>query len=461
VTEISSAAPPAPPAMLPDAAEGEFVGILIGAYGDGRRSSYWALDGVISPFGVRAGAVAGPETAAMDDLIPPLISHIWRRGSGFRADLCRAFYKALPWCAPLRDWISRYQAGDLPLVSEDQARESAAERERIATVADAFDSIRALGDPVLERQIAQARDDLQDVSDKLLVLHACKSIHDALHGVQTSSYPELMQLAAKEESLSPADLDVIGTQYSRLDNAAIDIDTNLTILSDDRIGDSAWLADFRDAYSPLARQSAVPADIETALYGLRAVLRQQLPRFDAAIVTTAKSVPFGPVVEFLRVAAGRSAKLAGATAALDDAAAKLAGLDADLRGAVELHEAWQQVDAPFWLIEQELRPSIDPAQLERVRLQWRAALRRLDTVRDCSPTLWDTAIEGGLTRVSDLVATETGLSPDAAAALAGFIRLARLVFLRVDKTVLARCAQIGKLRDPIEALLKGKDRDVG
>lgn len=457
---LPAGAPIADAAPLPAVAQGELQEVLMDAYGGGQASSYWSLNSITAAYGIQLGRVAGAEGMATEALIPPLVDRIWKKGSAFRRQLCQAFYQSLPWCRPMRDWIARYQPDDLHLVNEEVARDAEADRARVATVATAFDDLRRSNDPALERQIAKARDDLQAVSDKLLTLRASKSIHDALHGVQTTTYPELVQLVGGPDPLSDTEADIVESQRSKLEDAMLGMDGDLITLAGGEMGDAAWLADLKDSCAPLADRPPTRVRIGTSLYGLRAVLRQQLPRFDAATVSTAKSIPFGAAIDFLRDASAKSNVLASARSALEDAAAKLTALDADLNATIRLHEAWQQVDAPFWLIEQELQPAEAAGKHERVQLQWRAATRRLDMVRSCSPTMWDPAVEAGMVRVDEVLGDGPELTDVAASALARFIRLSRLVFLRVDKTVLARCTQIGRLRDPIEALLREGDRDV-
>jgi hypothetical protein len=450
--------------VLPDVAQGELQEILIVAYGDGRASSYLALDAVVQPFGIRVGVVAGAEGEPMAVLVPRLIDAIWRKGSQFRTEVCRSYYRALPWCRPLRDWIVRYQPADLPLVTETQLQEAEVQRSRIVTVADAFDRIRGLDSPDLQVQIAAAHEDLHAVANKLLVLRACKAIHDTLHGIQTGIYTQLMPLAAKVGSLGPGDLELISTQLFTLDNAVIDIESNLDSMSGE-LSDRLWLDDFKDALAPLREQPPAGEGVETALYGLRGVLRQQLPRFDAAIVDAAKAVPFGAAIAFLRDAANRFDRLAGAKDALDAAAGELAKLDASLAALTALHEAWQKADAPLWQIEQQLeqtlRPGAESRSAEGLKLTWRAVLRRLDAIKVLSAAMWDAVIDSSIANVSEKLEEEPQLNEAAAAALNSFIRMARLQFLRVDKTVLAQCTQIGKLREPIEKLLEEGKGNAG
>ena len=71
-----------------------------------------------------------------------------------------------------------------------------------------------------------------------------------------------------------------------------------------------------------------------------------------------------------------------------------------------------------------------------------------------SAAMWDPVIDASIANVSGKLEEGPQLSEAAAAALNSFIRMSRLQFLRVDKTVLAQGTQIGKLREPIEKLLE-------
>ena len=90
-----------------------------------------------------------------------------------------------------------------------------------------------------------------------------------------------------------------------------------------------------------------------------------------------------------------------------------------------------------------------------------AGITRDSTMRRLDRGMWDAVIDSSIANVSEKLEEEPQLNEAAAAALNSFIRMARLQFLRVDKTVLAQCTQIGKLREPIEKLLEEGKGNAG
>ena len=109
------------------AMDGRVIDAGVQFAGAARRqaSSYWSLNSITAAYGIQLGRIAGAEGMPTEALIPPLVDRIWRKGSEFRGQLCRAFYQGLPWCRPMRDWMAHYQPEDLHLVSEEVARAAA------------------------------------------------------------------------------------------------------------------------------------------------------------------------------------------------------------------------------------------------------------------------------------------------------------------------------------------------
>ncbi|GGL35590.1 hypothetical protein [Caulobacter rhizosphaerae] len=435
----------APPRLLPDE---ELSSILVRAFGSGRRSDYDMLSAVtFQVMGWRLGEAIGGDDEPMVTLVNKVLIRLEDAGSAKCEEAAAAFMRALPGSRELRAWAGRKRPALLDLVSEADflAAERELQRQRVASVSEVFDELQRSRD--VNRIVGQrARDDLVLVAANLSRLSACKGVHDLLHGAQTVPYAELSSLMAPSAVLTAEDDPRLESQLIALQTAQVRIETYLQMLD----GDSDWLRDLQDAIDLIGTEPRDVASIRLGLFGLRAVLRQQLPIFDRAIIEAARDIPFGRVVEFL----GDTARLAAVPQTLVQplkvAANDLAALDRILDRTLRLHERWQAIDARLWPIEQELQTP--EGGIELIRLHWRTIERSLDTLRLSAPDMWDPNLDRARAQVGQ--ALLSGGVDLMAGALLTFVRIGRLQFLRVDKAVLEHCNRIGALQRPIQQLLR-------
>ena len=449
----------------------EFEDILANAYGDGSGEDYDALDDVLAAWNWRLGVDFGGREVEMRQLVRKILARADQEGSAFRRETVQVFYKALPWDRRLRAWVAKNLPDAVDHVPERDflAAEKRKQQERVDAVAEALAGIRGTTrEALLAGEIgSRARSDLKAVAYNLMRLSAYKSVHDTLHGIQTGSYAELAPLIAFGGELTSEAADKIEGEVYKLDSARVRIDMILTLLS----STDDWLKDLDEAIDKLRSQPPTASNVRAGLLALRMVLRQQLPQYDTVMVGAAKGIPFGAAVAFLHRAAVQAGTSLETQAMLAKAAEDLAALDNSLSRTLRLHESWQSVDANLWQIEQALQPffardpasdGADPgatqsreAQLDLVRFIWKSITRSLENLRQSAPDSWSPGIDGAIESAGRSLAETGAPAATIVAGLNPFLRAARLQFLKIDKTVLALCTQIAKLREPIEQFLGG------
>lgn len=317
-------------------------------------------------------------------------------------------------------------------------------------------------DPEVQKLIAGAHEDLLKVEGRLLTLTNCKLLHDKLHSVQTETYEEIQRAALATDDLSPAELANVTTQADRIaDFYAEASDLLLALGRAPQIANPAWLANVQSVLD-LLRRAKLRSDVRAALFRLRTVLRQQLPRFDDAIVETADKVPFELAVKLLR----QVAKLPLArnfAATIEGAATQLDDVTRELKATIALHRAWQAVDGEVWELERLLLstgpqlPASESAQnWQQIDLSWPWIKQLLADARQGQAQA-NVELDGALADVDAAMAGKDADRAPLAAALSGAIRKIRLGFVAVDKALKGQCVRISALRDPILALVEDGD----
>lgn len=328
----------------------------------------------------------------------------------------------------------------------------------LAPVVSALETLGAASDPDLRALVIAAKDDLVEVERRLLVLSYSKEMHDKLHELQTQAYDEIQRVGLSDNPISDAELANVDTQCRAIERFLADAWAILPSLerAPQGIGATAWLDSIEDVLA-LLRGPRGHKEIRAALFRLRTVLRQHLPRFEAAIVETADAVPFNQAIALLRDAARHPQSPGDVIATVEVAATRLADLEKELKAMIALHRSWQFVDRELWDVESLLPAVGGDVSMTDVELSWRGVARLLAGIKTAQPARWNDELDTAIGQTSAAVSGSAEDHDNRLARIAATIRKLRLAFVEVDKALRVQCLKISSLRGPILKMVEVGD----
>lgn len=317
----------------------------------------------------------------------------------------------------------------------------------------ARDGLTALADllraPGTQAATAAFRADFQAACNRIRELERDKRLHDLFHQIQ-----DLYRVVDADRRRLPAD----ATAWDSLAVNAAQLDAVLADLLETAAGDATlsaetwWLAQARQVRQDLAAaiENCTLPGLEAALLRLNRLLTREPSRVNTRLVTTAAGLRLSAIV-----AAGQSvlANLppspltAAASQALREGCQALARLEGQLKHLVSLHNAWQAVADELRRIEDSLDTDVGELALAWPDLKAMAAPLCGDANAEWSAAFAATAdqMEAALT-AGDLIRGRR--------LFARYRSQADRRFNQVNRDLLALCAELQQIGDPLDLLLR-------
>ena len=370
----------------------------------------------------------------------------------------RGAFTDLSGSADLRAWVREEHSDWLPDVSDADfetarpAYENDRQVRRVGVIKAALQSVSPAAITLTPPQRALAI----RVVDELDALSGYKRVHDLLHDLQFRIVGELFRIADPSFPVEQRAASV-SIQADEMETARSEIDQ----LTGEY--DALGAADCAPIIAAIDRVRALligpdrldPIILTEAQMTIRAMLRQQMPRFDGQMVDASRAIPFEPFAAMLRelIPAGDDITVPGSTAErLTSAADAIGWLDRRLETRRLVHKLWQQIDVILMAIEEVLAGSGRGMELT---VHWRNLrvlfadmaqtsndLQETDLLDSAQPI--DAAAEGRFATVDDALRQN----------FATFTRRSRLRFRIADTALLKDCQELSKLRAPIETFVR-------
>lgn len=373
-------------------------------------------------------------------------------------DFARAAFTHLCGSGDLRAWVRDQHADWLPDISEadfEAARpgyESDRQVRRVGVISVALQSVSATALSLDAGQRALAI----RVVDELDALSGYKRVHDLLHDLQFRIVGELFRIADPPfpEDQRAASVSILADE---METARSEIDQLTGEYDALRAADCMPIVDaiVRVRTLLVGPDRLDPITLTEAQMTIRAMLRQQMPRFDGQMVEASRAIPFEPFAAMLRqlIPAGADVTVAGSTAErLTSAADAIGWLDRRLETRRLVHKLWQQIDVILMAIEEVLSGSGRGMELAVHWKNLRALFAQMaQTSNDLQETdLLDSARPIDTAAADRFSIVDIALRQD----FATFTRRSRLRFRIADTALLKDCQELSKLRAPIETFVR-------
>jgi hypothetical protein len=271
----------------------------------------------------------------------------------------------------------------VPQISKESPREvrpSIAESAaaRVNPIVDGLDALTALRQVTdVAETIASFREDFRNARLRIEFVTYYKRLHDELHTIHTRCYRQLVDNAR----WFPAEASVCRSFI------AVHADLQTSVLELNRIEKKAppgvaaanWIRSIEEAAANLgtATGTASTAALNAAIAGLRRVLTQEPGRLDVNMNGAARDMNVKQLVRALRNVRHVLVRDSATAMLVDDFDTGLRNLEV-LEGEwtilVELHRAWEEVEATLRLIDESIRTAGDgdmvADELRELRIQF-------------------------------------------------------------------------------------------
>lgn len=438
------------PLLLQPEDEGTLQGLICDAFpgerGHGRLNDF-VKDALQFDIYVKLG---GPDTP-IEQFAAKLIEEVSAAG-----DYDRLLPKLLVFRKgdrALRELVGRLLPDALALVPPAEHEKALLESAQGGV--SALDRLR--NDPAVRARLSEAAVDLKSISANLTLLAAYKNLHDVLHDVQLRIYPQIV--------------DEIGSMADNPDSGlsltihARDLSTLAAKAKDLAAGfpdaglagpEKTWSAGLDALATQLyaAGNEDKQPQAKVALMQLKQLLRFHPTRLNNSLVSAARQIPIGKLIETMKVAAATLADTDPERQSLADAVTALEALMRDIQFQVEEHEAWQLVESNLWVSEEALQRD-DQLAADEISALWPMLTSQVEAIWAKTPGAW----MDDLKRFAEDFGTACPIpasSPfarEARRAFKRYVYLSRVQFYVVDRALQSRCVDVATLSQPLRALI--------
>jgi hypothetical protein len=390
-----------------------------------------------------------------DDLVSrdlPLRELVFRmleaiRKRGITALFLRVVLEARPTREDLREAIARHypEALETQPRFEEQARSLAAGVETLQT---------QLTTPAVRAVVTQSRDKLEQLIEDADILANYKALHDSLHVIQLTQYPQVADNVKRlrSEPLAAATLEDHVHQLRYICSDARNAAEALPNTAAVRAQELQWVTTIQSAIAELSKaiDNLDDQSAARAVRSIRQVIRQEPFRINTLLTLTAQKLPLEDLLRTIEMVAEAVSGGALPMRELRNALQSVRNILPQLRGRVAEHNQWQDVENEFWGADEFLERGT-PESIVEFNLLWPAAKSKVESLARTEPEAEWAKASAKLAGLID-------------ANIAGQIELARINFRRfrhavlfhfcqVDKALRSQCQAILEIRAPLRSLL--------
>lgn len=429
------------PARLSGAAIGDLRDLINGAFGDDELEMLVkiSLDLDLTDF-------VEKNSTKMKKVFD-LLQEVERKGYTVR--LLRAVVDARPGRPELSDAIARYcpQALETPPSSGDQAQTVAAAVTVLKEQADASPAVRDV--------IVASREKLDQLMEDIDVLYNYKLLHDCLHTIQLSQYPNILYKVKqlRLDLLTSPDLEEEIFALQDISSDARKAAQSLPDKGVDREQEMEWVGDLDSAIAKLRKsvKDLDTHDADRAVYVLKRIIRDEPARINRSLTVKAKKLALDELSETIRRVIDSIGQGGAAARELQNALVSLRDILPNLRGRVAEHKEWQGIENDLWEAEDCIERGT-PESMAEFFEAWREEIKpRIESLARAEPTAEWAQATGK--HAALIVPDAAGNISSVATNFKYFRKAALFHFFQVDKALRAQCAEILKIRPPLRSLL--------
>jgi hypothetical protein len=332
---------------------------------------------------------------------------------------------------------------------------------QVAVVLKSVMGIRTrLGNASVRRCILNSCDELKKVVVDLDLLARYKALHDCLHILQLK-HLRLLANAARLLRTDPSAAETIAEYLDQIRIQASNARTAAQHLPDtpgERDVEMGWVSALEAVVNGL-HEALMTNDEKAAIasvYQLKAILRAQPARLDYLLVITARRAPLSKLVDTLQYVSEAVKNFDKSPPDLTNGIVAVQRLVPDQMGLLAEHTAWQQVTSELWQADEALYLG-NSDSLEEFQYVWQSLWNKVSAIIRSDPTsTWAVLLNqhaSEFIKAFGLPATPPVPAP-VKARFSLFLRDAMFQFYTVDKRLLAQCAEIIKIGEPLQRLLE-------
>ncbi|CAN7218497.1 hypothetical protein [Mesorhizobium sp. LjNodule214] len=320
------------------------------------------------------------------------------------------------------------------------------------------EQIRLRIDEALVRSaVVEAKSELAEVADALLVLDIYKQLHDCLHQLQIKQFHSL-RAAARDFPTDPVRMETLREYQSQLRSESIAIGRQIKRLPGPVLQpmEKSWYVDLEDAVRRFQLGVDQLSKDETllALRDIKGTMRRIPQHLNKQIFSTVEGIRLDVFSEVLSKVAEA---LAPDNAEIQKAHSALQIVRPTINARVVEHKKWQEADNCIAALD-ELFDRKKPQEEDEFLPYWNDTKRRVGELAALSP-LQDWSLD--VARYADAIDREIEREGDDGGSLkrafGDYWREARFQFLVVDTELKSECESLVSISDPLKAVLARLD----
>lgn len=384
----------------------------------------------------------------VEDVVFDLLETVQRLGR--TTELLRFVLLARPQKNELREAVAKHWPDAL---TQPQLLSAKADAQQVATGIGDIKS-HAEKNPAVLQVINTSRDKLEQLRKDIDVLFNYKKLHDCLHEIQVSLYPQILDDVKqfRTNNRAPEELDVyiykLGIECRNAQEGAQCLPDDAAIRGQEALWVSKLQLVAKDMGKALEQQD--DRAFRLPLMSLKSLLRWEPVRINARLTSVAATLPLDELSDTIEKVMGAIVADGDASPQLRDSLESLRRLSSQLKLRVAEHCDWQDVEKNLWEAEDCLDRQT-PESAEEFAIIW-------ELIKSSVAALELSAQEKDWAKVTKRHAAliDQGLKDDfeaARKAFEGFRGTALFHFFWVDKELKSRCEDILKIREPLRSLL--------
>jgi hypothetical protein len=286
------------------------------------------------------------------------------------------------------------------------------------------------------------------------ILANYKALHDALHMIQLTQYPQIADNVKRlrSEPLAAATLEDHVHQLRDICGDARNAAEALPNTAAVRAQEMQWVTTVQSAIAELSKavDNLDDQGAARAVRSIRQVIRQEPFRINTLLTLTVEKLPLEDLVRTIEKVAEAVAGGGLPARDLQNALQSLRNILPQLRGRVAEHKQWQDVENEFWGADEFLERGTAESIVE-FNLLWPAARSKVESLARTEPDAEWAKASAKLARLID-----TNLAGQIELARINFRRFRHAVlfhFCQVDKALQSQCRAILEIRAPLRSLL--------